>query len=306
MMSIRTKQYQPLTDHETVWQLMVDTYVPRCENGMAAPFFEYALTASWFDPRCLYLNRLWLEGDRAVGFVFYENPVSSLFFHLRPGYEYLAEEMVAYADECMRGADGEKELVFFPGQTALMEAAKKRGYRQAWEHEDWLLDLRTTDLNAHLPEVFHFVEPDQVDPVRLAECTWKGFDHEDKGPFINWEADETGEDWTPQRSYRGVISNMMAPPPHATFEHNVIIANDQGEYVCFAGMWWVEENRLAYMEPLCTVPQYRRRGLAAAALSKHARRMKALGAEYMTGGGDDFYRRLGYDTSIRWLHWKKA
>jgi len=45
--------------------------------------------------------------------------------------------------------------------------------------------------------------------------------------------------------------------------------------------------------------------LAAAALSKHARRMKALGAEYMTGGGDDFYRRLGYDTSIRWLRWKK-
>lgn len=63
-MNICTKQYQPLTDHETVWQLMVDTYVPRCENGMAAPFFEYALTASWFDTRYLYLNGC---GWRGIG-----------------------------------------------------------------------------------------------------------------------------------------------------------------------------------------------------------------------------------------------
>lgn len=306
MKNVRTKQYQPLTDHQLVWDLMVDTYVPRCENGMAAPFFEYALTASWFDPRYTYLNRLWLEGDRAVGFVFYESPVSCIFFHLRPGYEALAEEMVAWADEGMRGSAQEKELVLFPGQQALMEAAQRRGYQLAYEQADHLLDLRRTELHAKLPEGFHFVEPEKVDPVRLAECTWKGFDHEDKGPFIDWDAEETGDDWTPQKSYRGVISSTMAPPPHATFEHNVIIANSQEEYVCFAGMWWVKENRLAYMEPLCTVPAYRRMGLAAAALSEHARRMKALGAEYMTGGGDDFYRRLGYDTSIRWLHWKKA
>ena len=134
---------------------------------------------------------------------------------------------------------------------------------------------------------------------------WKGFDHEDKGPFVNWEAEDPGTDWNPQKSWLGIISDVMAPPPHSTYEYNAIIANEKDEYVCFSGMWWVAENKLAYMEPLCTVPEYRHRGLASAALSLHYRRMKELGAECMTGGGNDFYRKIGYNRKTHSYGWKK-
>jgi len=70
-------------------------------------------------------------------------------------------------------------------------------------------------------------------------------------------------------------------------------------------MWWVPENRLAYMEPLCTVPGHRGKGLAAAALSIHVRRLRPLGARLMTGGGSPFYAHIGYNRQIHWLHWKK-
>ena len=66
------------------------------------------------------------------------------------------------------------------------------------------------------------------------------------------------------------------------------------KYVCFSGMWWVPENHLAYMEPLCTVPEHQHKGLAAAALSEHVRRLRPLGAEVMTGGGNPFYEKIGY------------
>ena len=59
-------------------------------------------------------------------------------------------------------------------------------------------------------------------------------------------------------------------------------------------MWWVPEDHLAYMEPLCTVPQHRRKGLASAALTQHYRRLQPLGATRMTGGGDPFYEKIGY------------
>ncbi len=36
-------------------------------------------------------------------------------------------------------------------------------------------------------------------------------------------------------------------------------------------------NGIAYLEPLCTIPEYRGRGLAAAALSEIYRRTKKLG-----------------------------
>ena len=70
-------------------------------------------------------------------------------------------------------------------------------------------------------------------------------------------------------------------------------------------MWWVPQNKLAYMEPLCTAPEHRRKGLAAAALTAHYRRMKALGATHMTGGADPFYEQIGYGKGMHWSFWKK-
>ena len=46
------------------------------------------------------------------------------------------------------------------------------------------------------------------------------------------------------------------------------------------------------MEPLCTIPEYRNRGLAAAALSEMYRKTKKLGATHMTGGDNAFYKKL--------------
>ena len=305
MNRIVTSQFQPLSHCQNVWDLMVDAYAPCFKNGMPAPFFEYALTSSWLDKRFLYLNRLWFDGDKPVGFVFYEDPVSSVFFVLRNGYEALAEEMAAYADEAMPGKPEEKTLVLFPGQEALIAAAEKRDYRLDHTQEDWMLDFSRSELNFPLPRGFRFVSSKECDAVKLARCTWKGFGNEDQGPFVNWDAEDPGTPWNPQKSYQGILSTMMAPPPHATHAYNVVIADEQGEYACFSGMWWVPENRLAYMEPLCTVPEYRHRGLAAAALTRHYQTLKPLGAEWMTGGGSEFYRKIGYNTAAQWLFWKK-
>jgi GNAT superfamily N-acetyltransferase len=78
----------------------------------------------------------------------------------------------------------------------------------------------------------------------------------------------------------------------------VVIAPD-GEYACMAGMWLDEVNRYAYLEPLCTVPEHRRRGLAAHALTEAMRATAALGAEYCFGGVVDFYTALGFETVCR-------
>lgn len=304
-MNIKTKQFQILTDINLVWNFMTDIYDPYFANGVAAPFFEYALTSKWMDKEYLHLNRLWMAGDIVVGFVFTEAVVTSVFFNLRPGYEGLADEMVEYAQNSFPDLGGERELVIFSGQEALIRAAEKEGYKVSYENADFLFDFRKSGLSYDLPEGFHFVDPFKCDLLKLAKCTWNGFNAEELGPFKNWNIPDSEIPWNPHKAYTGVVNCAVAPPPHATHEYNVIIADENEDYVCFSGMWWVPENKLAYMEPLCTVPEYRRRGLAAAALTQHYRRLKVLGAEYMTGGGDDFYRKVGYGEGIHWLHWKK-
>lgn len=307
MKTLRTKQFQILTDINMAWNFMVEVYSEAKKNGMGSiepPFFEYALTSSWMNKDYLHLCRFWLEEDKVVGFVFYEN-LTDIYFVLRPGYEELAEEMVAYADDVFPDYSGEKQLMFSKGQKVLMEAAESKGYQLCYKDKTYVLDMTKSALDCELPAGFHFVEPSEVDPVKLARCTWKGFNEWELGPFENWEDTNDKRDWSPHKSYTGVLNNVMAPPPHATQEHNIIIANDSGEYVCFCGMWWVAENGLAYMEPLCTISEYQHRGLASAALTKHYRKFKEMGGKVLTGGGNDFYKKIGYDTEeYSWVYKK--
>lgn len=302
-MNIATKQFQILTDINLVWDFFVDIY-ERGNGGVPAPFFEYAIQSSWMDTTYQYLDRLWLDGDKVVGFVFNESPVTDVYFKIRPGYEFLAKEMVDYAIEYMPNFDNKQQFMLFNGQEIFMEEAKKRGFRQIYDYEDRQFDFENK-LDFVLPEGFHFVNPSDVEPVKLARCCWYGFDHGDKGPFENWEARDDSSDWTPQKSYKGILGAVMSQSPHSTCQYDVIISDVEGEYACYSGMWWVPENKLAYMEPLCTIPKYRKMGLASAALSRHYKTMKPFGATHMTGGGNPFYEKIGYGEGIHWYCWKR-
>ena len=292
-MDITTKQFCKETDLDTVWDFLTEVY-EREGGGVAAPFFEYAVYSSWMDKTYLSLDRLWFDGGRAVGFVFYENPVTDIYFKVRPGYEFLAEDMVNWAMERMPGHGHDRRFVLFNGQEYLMRIAERRGFSLEYDYEERVFDF-SKELKYELPAGFHFVDPKNADPLKLAKCCWYGFDnHLEHGEFENWAAEDVSGDWSPAKSYQGILAAFKDPPPHSTFGHTVIIADDKDEYACYSGMWWVRENRLAYMEPLCTVPRYRRMGLASAALTAHYRRLKPLGATHMTGGGDPFYEKIGY------------
>ncbi len=308
MKNIKTKQFQILTDTNMAWDFMVEVYNLAADKGMdsiEAPFFEYALTSSWMNKDYLHLCRFWLDKEVVVGFVFYEN-LTDIHFVLRPGYEELAEEMIVYAIDAFPEWNGEKSFIFSDGQQILIEAAEKHGYNLCYKEKSYVLDMRKTALNYDLPEGFHFVPPSETDPVKLSRCTWKGFNEWESGPFENWDNPNDKRDWNPHKSYTGVLSCLMAPPPHSTYQHNIIIANEEDEYVCYCGMWWVPENGLAYMEPLCTIPEYQHRGLASAALTEQYRKFKEMGGKILTGGDNDFYKKIGYDTEVYSFVYKKA
>ena len=85
-MNITTKQFQILSDINLAWDFLTDIYDRETGSGVAAPFFEYALQSSWMDPSYSFLDRFWLDGDRVVAFVFYEAPVTDIFFSWRTSW----------------------------------------------------------------------------------------------------------------------------------------------------------------------------------------------------------------------------
>lgn len=123
MESITTKQFSMLGEHMAVYQFMLEIYQRDWGNGVPAPFWEYALCSGWMDKSFLHRCGMWLDGEKIVGFCFHENPVTDVYFSLRPGYEALAPEMVAYGGEHMPRQNGEHRLVIFGSQTAIRQAA---------------------------------------------------------------------------------------------------------------------------------------------------------------------------------------
>ena len=105
-----------------------------------------------------------------------------IFFSVRKGYEFLADELVDYAVSAMPNFDREQRLVLFYGQEFLMEAAAKRGVVQTEEYEDRHFDFRN-ELNHPLPESYHFVDPKDADGFKLAKLLWYGFDHGENSAF---------------------------------------------------------------------------------------------------------------------------
>lgn len=289
MKNITARQYKILSDHMDIFQFMLDIYEKDWRNGVPAPFLEYALSSTWMDKSYVHRNRIWFDEDEIVAFCFTENPVTDIYFKLRPGYEELADEMVDYALTAMPNMDNKQRLVIFKGQEAIKEAAIRTGYKQVSSFTDMIYEFNK-ELDYKLPDGFEFVKVDDIDIRKCVECCWKGFNHEvEEGP---WNGDaESGY--------------QLLQAPHATQQYSVAIKNEAGDYVCWAGMWWTPQNHLAYMEPLCTVPEYRNKGLAAAALSELYRRMKPLGATHMTGGSNEFYTKIGYEPNVTWTFWKR-
>lgn len=209
---------------------------------------------------------------------------------LRPGYERLIDELIDYSEASLCAPDKPTAFWMCSTQTAIRERLGERGYSIASSWRMKVYDYAKGAISYSLPEDYRFLDNarETVDLVKLYRCTWRGFDHGD-----------TPDDNVDDKAH-------SAAAPHLRSELPVIVVNDADDYVCYAGMWAVERIGLAYLEPLCTVPDCRKKGIAAAALAELQRRTSALGCTHLTGGSNEFYTRLGFDVAYVEEIWEKG
>ena len=287
MRNIVKRPYREMCDFYKVYNFMVKNFTPDCRNGCYPPFFEYSLATPWSDNSQNHRFAIWEEDNEVVAFCWYESNIGEAFFNLTEKYSFLIPEMIDHAECRLSDDKGKIKLKIYAGQQTVLKEALDRGYQISRREEQGILDFNETKLDAPLPEGYLFEPVEDCDAEKLVYMTWRGFDNEGE-PVSNVESDLHTE-----------------AAPNATPELDVIIKTEDGEYVCYAGMWWVPENKLAYLEPLCTVPEHRGKGLARAALSELYRKTSQLGAAYMSGGTNEFYYKIGYKKGYDLLYLEK-
>jgi len=255
--------------------------------------WEWCRNSIWFDREHDYLTGIWEEDGQIVGIACYETTPGDGFLSLKPGYEWLLEEMFEYAANSFQ-KEGIVKIAIPDRERRLQLIAQARGFIATNDREtDSMLDVSLTDLNYKLPEGFSLVSlDDRYDLEQYASVLWFGFNHGKEGP-VPLSHDDLRER---ERSLKG---------PHNDMSLKIAVANKEGQFVSYAGFWYDESQDFCTLEPCATHPDYRLMGLGKAAVYEGIKRCARRGAKRcVVGSNQDFYFHLGfapYDMLTYWV-----
>jgi predicted N-acetyltransferase YhbS len=228
---------------------------------------------------------VWESQDRdIVGVVHSENEeAGEVWFQIHPGYTFLYDEMVTYAEEHLADRVDEVGYVklYVNAGCELDQVARARGYRKLERFGTTHLEYTITEPPPpQLPEGFvikSVFDEDDVDKRRMAKA-------------IAFGANYAPSNWAPAAVFKQI---QQAPDYREDLDLFIVAPN--GDYVSFCTIWMDEKNQYGNFEPVGTHFEYQGMGLGRALLMEGFRRMAALGAtrSYMDSN-NEFYRKVGF------------
>ena len=291
---ITQKRYNVLTDFKRVYDFLVENFSHETLNFALNPKgFEYFHQLFRFDYLKSHHMGIWEEEGEIVGISIFYVTLGAAHLHTKKGYEFLMPQLLNWAEnELHIIKDDKKYLKVWITDSELEKAdfLKTNGYDVASESVVTVFDYKEPFIKKELPIGFTLIDGYQVDFVKLANCIWQGFGYEGVAPEAVVDANKKA---------------ALSSSENLSLMRVVVAPN--GEYACALGMWYDEVNKYAYLEPMATVPKYRRMGLGTIALMTAMQKTKDLGATYCFGGPVmEFYPNIGFKVIGKHQSWDKT
>ncbi len=293
----QVRPYRHPEDYDRVGDFLVRTY--RTEGpyrNWLQPRWEYMHYHPILDPATLPHIGIWEDKGDIVAVVHHEHRMGDAYFEVAPGYESLRPTMLDYATEHLAGRTDKGPYVVAyidDRDTELQRTARDRGFEQVERGAEPLaaLPLDRPLPEPELPKGYRLTDLEQEpDILKIHRVMHRGFDH----PGEPDPADLPGR-------------RKMQSAPGFRRDLAVAVAAPDGSFASVCWMWFEPVNRLANVEPVCTDPDHRRKGLGKAAVLEGIRRSARLGATVAYVGSTlPIYRSVGFEQVCiqhRWLKW---
>jgi len=206
----------------------------------------------------------------------------------------LLNEMIDYAETKLfiRKNSNKYILLGSSNSKKLSKILKNRNYSLAdWKENNLSLEI-SKEFDIKLPENFKVVDSTLVSNYQkgLAHAKANGY-HKDINKINNAE-----------RAYKSL---RKAPDYKSNLDLSVI--NGKNEVVSFCTIWYDKDNQLATLEPVGTIPEYQRKGLAQAVIYEGINQVKRYGATKIEVGSDQkFYYSIGFSFAYKIDIWEKT
>lgn len=252
--------------------------------------FEWMYEHPEFDKSLKESIGLWWGNGQIVGAAIYDMYYGEAFCAVLPEYQELYEQVLSYAYENLKDESG-LGVAILDEDLESIQLAKKLGFQKA-EQEETIMSCSLDQKRDYcLEKGLHFSELDPAtNAYEFSWLLWQGFDHgTDKSEF--------------EKKDSRIIQNR----PHLKKELSLAVQNEQGENVAYTCLWFDEKTDYAYIEPVCTIPAYRRKGITKALLFEVFNRAGAMGAKTAYVISDmDFYKKIGLHTDKHYsFYWKE-
>lgn len=252
--------------------------------------WEWMYFHPYFDRSRMGNIGLWMTDESVVGIALYDLFYGEAFCAAFEGYREFMPEILTYAVRTFQDDHG-LGIAVNDGDTETREILQEMGFRKADQTENILSISLEQELEYLLPDgmvvrEIHFPE----DNMAYNMVIWKGFDHE-------------GD----QEELEKMLRYSTNLPIHRNPFLCLAIADEKDEFVAHCTCWYDEQTDYAYVEPVCTIPRYRGKGLGWAVVSEALNRCKKLGAAKAVVLSDlEFYKKLGFDIHSRYtFYWRE-
>jgi len=282
-------------DYDAVGDFLVRTYsTDGPHQNWTQPRWEYMHFHPYLDEASLARIGIWEAAGELVGVAHHEHRLGEVYVEVAPGWASLKPEMLDYATGNLAGTDGDGPYVAVyidDRDRAFCAAAAACGFSRTDKRAEAtsVLALGASLPRGAVPVGFRVSDIQHDDDVlKLHRLLHRGFNH----PGEPDPAELPGR-------------RKMQSAPNYRKDLNVVVVAPNGDFVSLCGMWFEPVNRFAYVEPVCTDPDYRRRGLGRAAVLEALGRCARLGATVAYSGVLEFYLSMGFRQAYIQHRWVK-
>ncbi len=295
---ITMRNYQWPEDFEKVGDFIKNNLGGRYKStNWTQARWEYMHYHPYMDYNQLYFISIWEDADQIVAVIHFELALGDVYLEVKEGYEHLKKAMIEYAEAHLsidKKSGGQRLRVYVNDFDEELKALlTKRGYcmKHPVAEAESTFDIPESMDDAILPDGYTLKGLDEEnDLVKLDRLIWRGFNHEGEPPEDNIDG-----------------RKQMQSSPNYDMSLNIVVHGPEGQYCSYAGIWYDDVNKLGYVEPVCTDPDYRRMGLGRAAVLEGIRRCAKRGATIAkVGSRQPFYLALGFKEVYSRQLWSKC
>ncbi|MBM7036089.1 GNAT family N-acetyltransferase [Vibrio ulleungensis] len=264
--------------------------------------FEYAeyLISPLFKERGLpdwkETIHLWFDGEKLIGMVNSENPDANTYIQILPSYQFLTEELIDWAENSLVIADWDNitpRLAVWANDSDVNRQTilNKRGFRRT-EQEDYIQRQLIPD---------NFTAPELPDGYQYSSFA--------NGLDFNSRTEVTALAFGDEVPLSESIYEVVRSAPNYRPELDIAVVDTKNKAIAVATFWLDETNRLAYLEPVATRPEYHGKGFAKKLLHHGMYKLKERGIDNVYVGAHAgvrlFYMSCGFREAKMNQMWEK-